>query len=108
MLTKKDVIAKLKAGMPYLSQYGIHQIGVFGSYSRNAHDKNSDIDLLLDFDEKEENFDNYMAACELLEASFNGEKIDIVTKNGLSPHFRQQILDEVEYVLSFDQLLKTY
>lgn len=98
MLTKKDVLTKLKVEMPNLSQYGIHQIGVFGSYSKNAHDKNSDIDLLLDFDEKEENFDNYMAACELLEASFNGEKIDIVTKNGLSPYFRQQILDEVEYV----------
>ena len=45
-----------------------------------------------------ENFDNYMAVCDLFEQLFKNEKVDIVTRNGLSPYIGPKILNEVVYV----------
>ena len=97
MLKKEDVFNRLKAEKPVLQEYGINDIGVFGSCLNETYTENSDIDLLLDFQEENENFDNYIAVCELLENLFKDQKIDIVTKNGLSAHFSQEILEKVEY-----------
>jgi len=45
-----------------------------------------------------ENFDNYMAVYDLIESLFQNEKVEIVTKNGLSPYIGSKILNEVMYV----------
>ena len=58
----------------------------------------SDIDILIDFIPEMENFDNYMAACDILEQLFKNERVEIVTKNGLSPYIGPKILKEVHYV----------
>ena len=58
----------------------------------------SDVDILVDFEPEQETFDNLMAIYDLLEKSFNNIKIDVVTKNGLSPHIGPKILSEVLYV----------
>jgi uncharacterized protein len=39
-----------------------------------------------------------MAVYDLLEQIFKNEKIELVTKNGLSPYIGPQILEEVQYV----------
>lgn len=80
-----------------LSAKGIIKVGLFGSYARNEQNEHSDIDILVDFDPEMETFDNYMASYELLENLFKGVKIDVVTKNGLSPYIGPKILNEVLY-----------
>lgn len=98
MKSKNDIINILKSHEADFSKLGIKSIGLFGSYSRNEQGKDSDIDILIDFEPDQENFDNYMAVCELLEELFSNQSIDIITKNGLSPHIGPLILKEVEYV----------
>lgn len=71
---------------------------MFGSYLRNEQSSESDIDLLIDFELEKENFDNYMAVYDLFESLFKNEKIEIITKNGLSPYIGPRILSEVLYV----------
>jgi predicted nucleotidyltransferase len=71
---------------------------LFGSYSRNEQSSESDIDLLIDFEPAKENFDNFMAVYDLFEKLFKNEKIEVVTKNGLSSYIGPKILNEVEYV----------
>mgnify|MGYP000597278221 CR=1 FL=1 len=71
---------------------------MFGSYVRNEQSEKSDIDLLVDFEPDQENFDNYMAIYDVFEKIFKNEKIEIVTKNGLSPYIGPKILNEVVYV----------
>ena len=83
---------------PTLSRYGVSNVGLFGSYSRGEQSKRSDIDLLIDFEPDKENFDNYMAVYDLCENLFKNEKVEIVTKNGLSKHIGPKILNEVLYV----------
>ncbi len=98
MTTKENILKKLKSNKLEFSKYGIRNVGLFGSYLRNEQSSGSDIDLLIDFDPEKENFDNFMAAYDLFENLFKNEKIEIVTKNGLSPYIGPAILNEVVYV----------
>jgi uncharacterized protein len=98
MTTKEDILNKLRLHKSEFYKYGVHSIGLFGSYLRNEQSGTSDIDLLIDFEPDQENFDNYMAACDLFERLFDNEKIEIITKNGLSKYIGPKILNEVMYV----------
>ena len=98
MTTKENIISILKTHKSELSRHGVSNIGLFGSYLRNEQSKRSDIDLLIDFEPDKESFDNYMAVYDLFENLFKNEKVEIVTKNGLSKHIGPKILNEVLYV----------
>jgi hypothetical protein len=98
MLTKDRIFSVLQANKVHLQKFGICSIGLFGSYLRNEQSSKSDIDLLIDFAPDKENFDNYMEAYDFFERLFKGEKIEIVTKKGLSRHIGPKILNEVQYV----------
>lgn len=98
MTTKENIVKVLKSNKLKLSKFGIRNVGLFGSYIRNEQSSESDIDLLIDFEPEKENFDNYMAVCDLFEKIFKNEKIEVVTKNGLSQYIGPNILNEVQYV----------
>lgn len=98
MTTKENIISILKIHKSDLSKYGVSNIGLFGSYLRDEQSTGSDIDLLIDFEPDKENFDNYMAVYDIFENLFKNEKVEIVTKNGLSPHIGPKILKNVLYV----------
>lgn len=88
----------IRAHKEELSKYGIQRVGLFGSYARGNHSATSDIDILIDFEDDKENYDNLMAACDIFENMFENQQVDIVTKNGLSPYIGPKILQEVLYV----------
>ncbi|MEI6587249.1 MAG: nucleotidyltransferase family protein [Bacteroidales bacterium] len=98
MTTKENILAILRAHKPDFSKYGVSNIGLFGSYLRNEQSAKSDIDLLIDFEPEKESFDNYMAVYDMFESLFKNEKIEIVTKNGLSKYIGPKILKDVMYV----------
>jgi len=98
MTTKEDIISTLKSHKLALSKFGVRTLGLFGSYSRNEQSEKSDIDLLIDFEPEKENFDNFMAVYDIFETAFKNEKVEIVTKNGLSQYIGPKILNDVMYV----------
>lgn len=98
MLTKGNIIQSLQANRSLMSALGVKNLGLFGSYVRGEETEVSDIDILVDFYPEKENFDNLMALYDLLERLFKNQKIEVVTKNGLSPYIGPQILKEVQYV----------
>lgn len=98
-MNKKTVLNKLSLLKEKLSsQYGVDKIGLFGSVIRGENRKNSDIDILVDFQEGKETYQNFLSVCDILEELFEKHKLDIVTLKGLSPFIGKQILNEVEYV----------
>ncbi len=97
MLTKNDILINLKSKKELLARYGVKKIGLFGSYAKNRQHEGSDIDLIVDFYQDQETFDNLMKVYDILEKSFSGHKIEIVTKNGLSKYIGSYILNETEY-----------
>ncbi len=49
-MDRKIVIAKLREHAPELRAAGLMHVRVFGSTARNEHSKDSDVDLLVEFD----------------------------------------------------------
>jgi predicted nucleotidyltransferase len=98
MRTKDDILKTLAEHKAELSQFGVSALGLFGSYARDEQSSDSDIDLLVDFDPEKESFDNFMAVYDIVEELFKNERIEIVTKKGLSKYIGPRILNEVQYV----------
>lgn len=98
MLPRNEILKTLSRLKGRLSQYGVSRVGLFGSSVRGEAGQDSDIDILVDFQNEKETYLNFMATCDLLENELKGQKIDIVTLKGLSPYFDQHILNEVVYV----------
>ena len=98
MTTKNNIIDILKTHKPEFLEHGVSSIGLFGSYLYNKQSAQSDIDLLVDFEPEKENFDNYMAVYDLFERLFENERVEVVTKNGLSKHIGPKILTDIIYV----------
>jgi len=69
----------------------IKKAGIFGSYARGDYRKNSDIDILI---EPTKNMGFGFAKVEMeLEKALN-IKVDLVSYNGISPHLRNDILNQ--------------
>jgi predicted nucleotidyltransferase len=98
MTNKEYILATIKNHKSELAKFGIKDIGLFGSYVRGEQSAISDIDILIDFDPEMENYDNYMAVYDIFEQLFKTEKVELITKNGLSPYVGPSILKEVMYV----------
>jgi len=98
-MTKRDfILTTIRNHKSEFSKFRIRNIGLFGSYARDEQSFKSDIDILIEFDPDKENFDNYMAVYDLIEKLFKNKKVEIITKNGLSPYIGPWILKEVMYV----------
>jgi len=78
-------------------RFKVKQIGIFGSYVKGRPKKRSDIDILIEFEQGGETFDNYMELKFFLEELFNA-KIDLVMRNVLREEIKDDILSGVEYV----------
>ena len=80
----------------FQKKYHIKNIGIFGSYIRNEQNSDSDLDLLVDFEEtptliKFINFENSLS--DLLEI-----KVDLVMKKALKPNIGKIVLDEAVFL----------
>ncbi len=76
---------------------GVKRIGLFGSFERDEATLDSDIDLLVEFEPGEKTFDHFMQLAFLLEDLLE-RRVELVTREALSPYIGPHILDEVEYV----------
>ncbi len=96
MKTLDDIKRILSAHKQELSQkYGVTSIGVFGSYVRGGQKKQSDVDVLVEFEESSSltlldfvKLENYLGG--LL-----GVKVDLVEKSALKPRIGKHVLEEV-------------
>ena len=78
-------------------EYGISKIGLFGSYINDSNNEESDIDILIKFEEGKKNFDNYISIKFLLEDIFN-KKVDLVDEDCIREELKYSILGSVMYV----------
>ena len=78
------------------AEYGVREIGIFGSYVKDENKKKSDIDILVELD-KPMGFFKFIRLERYL-SELLGAKVDLVTKNALKPHIGKRILSEVIYV----------
>ena len=81
MSYRDEIIEKIKSQYPYLSsEFGVKRIGLFGSVAKQSEDKDSDIDIIIEFD-RPIGF-KFMLLADYMEKLFN-RKVDILTKEGI-------------------------
>jgi uncharacterized protein len=90
----KEIIKKHKD--EFKEEYGLKEIGVFGSYVRGEQNENSDIDILIEL-EKPMGYVKFFRLENAL-SHLLGVPVEIVTKKALKPHIGKRILQEVKYV----------
>ncbi|KWT85574.1 nucleotidyltransferase family protein [Candidatus Magnetominusculus xianensis] len=78
------------------SQFHLKTIGVFGSFARGEAKAESDVDVLVEFEDGYVTFDNYAELKFYLEDLFNRE-VDLVTMNAIRPQMKEVILREVTF-----------
>lgn len=100
-LHKDAILQTLASHKLQLADFGVRQIGLFGSYVRNEATENSDIDLLVDIRKDKKTFNNFLSLNYYLEELF-GKKVELVTTQSLSPYIGPHILKTVEYAAIAD------
>ncbi len=92
----EQILDTLRPHLPELrKEYGVKNLGVFGSYVKGRQRKRSDIDLLVEFeDETRMTFFRFVRLEEHL-AKILGVKVDLVMRGALKPAIGERILAEV-------------
>lgn len=96
--TKKDILSIIKKNQDKIRTFGVKKIGLFGSFVRGEQDINSDVDLLVEFEQGKKTFDNFILLSLLLEEILK-RHVELVTTESLSPYIRPYITKEVEYAI---------
>ena len=92
-----DAISTLKEHEKLIRQkFGVKRIGIFGSFARGEEREDSDLDVLVEFEEGQKTFDNYMDLKFYLEDLF-GREVDLVTEKALKRQLKAIIMKEVVY-----------
>ena len=95
-MKKDDILLKLKSVKPLLmDKYGVTALALFGSYSRNEQTEKSDIDILIDLSGK--NASDFFGCAFFLQDLFKERKVEIVTKEGIKPHYLEAIKADLIY-----------
>lgn len=80
----------------YMHQHGANKVGVFGSYARNEARPDSDLDLMVWFDEQKSLLGIIRMERELSELL--GVKIDLLTEQAVSPYLIDRIRQELKVI----------
>jgi predicted nucleotidyltransferase len=74
-------------------RFKVKELGFFGSYVRGEQKQESDVDVLVAFDEPIGLFE--FMRLETYLSELLGVKVDLVSKKALKPHIGERILQEV-------------
>ena len=99
MINQTQILNYLSTNKQNISQkYNLTKLGIFGSYARNEQTSESDLDLLVEFEENTPDLtDKKEYLREEIRTAFNLQ-VDVCREKYIKPIFRQQVLTDVIYV----------
>ncbi|MCD6463246.1 MAG: nucleotidyltransferase family protein [Thermotogae bacterium] len=101
MITKREIVERIRKNKDEIRNFGVKRIGIFGSAVRDEITEGSDIDFVVEFERGKATFKNVCGLIDFLEKLF-GREIDILTPDGIESirvrHVREEIKKEIEYV----------
>ncbi|WRQ72907.1 MAG: nucleotidyltransferase family protein [Methanosarcinales archaeon Met12] len=92
-MTIEDIKAKI---LPILKRYGVQRAALFGSFVRGEERGSSDIDILIEFKDRENKTLLDLVGLELELEDILNREVDLLTYNSIHPLLRDYILDEQE------------
>ena len=99
MVNQTQIIQYLSANKQDISRkYHLKRMGIFGSYARNEQTPESDLDLLVEFEDNTPDLtDKKEFLRKEIESIFH-INVDICREKYIKPFFLQQILSDIIYV----------
>ncbi|MGB8931435.1 MAG: nucleotidyltransferase family protein [Anaeromyxobacteraceae bacterium] len=91
-MTREDVQHRLSERRPELAALGVRALDLFGSVARGEAGPDSDVDLLVDFDQPVGLF-HFVRVQQWLEEIL-GCRVDLVMREAVRPQLRDRILAE--------------
>jgi len=96
MINKENITNILKANkLDLFAKYHLKSIGIFGSFTREDFKDDSDIDILIDYEQPIGI--EFIDLAEELEKILN-LKVDLVSKNGVKQKYLEEIQKDLVYV----------
>lgn len=96
MLTLDNLTTILKGNLDlYKEKYNVQKLGIFGSYARGDQHENSDVDILVFYNDGPDN--RHFKFNFELEDLLN-KQVDLATLNSLRENTRKNALREVIYI----------
>ena len=95
-MNKQEIALILKNNKTrLLKKYNLCSIGIFGSFMREDFRDNSDIDILIEY--------NQPMGVEFIDLAYELEKllhrhVDLVSRNGIKPKYFSEIKKDLVYV----------
>ena len=96
-MDKEEVIRLIKENYEEIKRFGVKRIGIFGSVVRGEAGKDSDVDVVVEFEDGKKTFENFINLALFLEELL-GRKVDLLTSESVSPYIRPYIEEEVVFV----------
>ena len=82
----------------FKEKFHVIKIGIFGSYARGDHNNQSDLDLIVEFEENTQDlYDLKIQLKEFIKSKL-GLEVDICREKYIKPRIKKSILKEVIYV----------
>jgi predicted nucleotidyltransferase len=95
MKSRQEILRLLEANREKIKNFGVKEIGIFGSVARGEQNEKSDVDVLVELEKN--TFDSYINLLFFLENLFES-KVDLVMKSAVKPIIKDSILSETIYV----------
>ncbi len=93
MKSLEEIVRILREHKEELAQrFGVRELAIFGSYVRGEATPESDLDILVEFDEPP-GFFQFLRLEQYL-SELLGVRVELVTREALKPHIGQHILQE--------------
>ena len=94
---KQELLRILSEQGRKIFTFGVKRIGLFGSFVHETQKPDSDVDLVVEFETGQKTFENFMQLSFFLEKLLQ-RRVELVTRESLSPYIGPHILAEVEDV----------
>ncbi len=99
MATKKEILAFLKdKKSSYFASFRLTKLGLMGSFSRNQAGRNSDIDLIVEFETGTQNLSDLTEKLrKSIKRQFRRE-VDICREKYIKPYYKKNILRDAIFI----------
>jgi hypothetical protein len=94
-MTPKELFERLSAHRPELTRAGVKRFGVYGSVAQGEAGPESDVDILVEFEQLPDLYE--FAALKNRLAEILSRPVDLTTPQALKPRLRSRVLREVRY-----------
>lgn len=91
-ITKERIIELIQKNREQIRNFGVKKLTLIGSFAKGNYSDHSDIDILVEFEEKRGLFDDFVHLNQFLEDLFE-RKVDLGDENLIRDELKPNILD---------------